>query len=238
VGQTGQLTAIERLTSTTTQDVTATATWQSSNPSVATVSATGFVTAVAIGSSIVTASNQGVAGTLVVSVLANTVTSVLVVGPTSLPTGQSSELTAAVSTASGMQVVTSGVAWQSSNSGVAAVSSAGVLTAVAAGTTTISATYGGVTGTLAVTVIDVTVTSIAIFGAASVGTSSTAQLTASATLADGSARIVTNLAAWQSSDTSKATVSSSGLVTWVATGATTITATYLGVSGAVNITTN
>src|SRR3981081_2282149 len=61
VGETGQLTAIERLTSTTTQDVTATATWQSSNPSVATVSAIGVVTAVAIGSSIVTASNQGVA---------------------------------------------------------------------------------------------------------------------------------------------------------------------------------
>jgi hypothetical protein len=121
---------------------------------------------------------------------------------------------------------------------VAAVSSAGVLTAVAAGTTTISASYAGVTGTLTVTVVDVTVTAIAIYGATSVGSGSTAQLTASATLADGSARIVTNVATWQSSNTGGATVSSSGLVTWVATGTTTITAAYLGMSGSVNMTGN
>ena len=38
VGQADQLTAMERLTGSTTQDVTSTSTWQSSNPAVATVS--------------------------------------------------------------------------------------------------------------------------------------------------------------------------------------------------------
>ena len=239
VGQTSQLTATELLSNSTTQDVTNTATWQSSSPRVATVSSTGFVTAVAVGATIITANNQGTLGSLVVSVATNTVTSLLIVGPTSLPTGQTSQLAATASTTSGMsQVVTNSVAWQSSNPGVATVSSTGLLTAVAPGTATITATDAGTTGTLAVTAINETVTSIVFYGTTSIGSGATTQLTASATLADGSAQIVTNVATWQSSNPSAATVSSSGLVTWVATGVTTITATYLGTSGSVDITAN
>ena len=121
---------------------------------------------------------------------------------------------------------------------MATVSSAGLLTAVAPGTTTITATYAGVSGTLAVTVVNEAVTSIVFYGNTTVLVSATAQLTASATFADGSAEIVTNVATWESSDTTKATVSSTGLVTWVATGTATITATYLGTSGSVVVTTN
>lgn len=239
VGQTGQLTATERLADKSNQDVTSIATWQSSNPSVATVSNGGLVAAVAVGTTIITASTQGTTGSLAVSVAANTVTSIQVVASTPLQMGQSDQLVAVVSTTSGMdQFVTSGVSWQSANPGVATVSSTGLLTAVAPGRTTITATYGGVSGSAAIKVVNQTVTSIVFYGNTVIAASSTAQLTASAMFADGSSQIVTNLATWQSSNIAMATVSSTGLVTWVATGTATITATYLGTSGSVVVVTN
>lgn len=238
-GQSGQLNAIERSTASTVQDVTTTAKWESSNPSVATVSASGFVTAMALGATVIKASDVTAAGTLVVSVVAGTVKSVLVVGPTTIPAGQSSELTASATTIGGKEVVTSGVVWQSSKPAVATVSDAGVLNAVSPGTTTITASYQGVVGTLTVTVVDVTVTSISFYGATTVTQGGTAQLTATAMLGDGSSRIVTNFATWQSLNSDIATVSDTGVVTALSTaGTATITATYLGNTGAVNITVN
>jgi len=239
VGQAGQLAAVERQTATTSQDVTMTASWQSSNPSVATVSSAGLITAMALGSTIITATDQAAVGTLVVSVVPRTVSSLLVVGPTMVPTGQTGELTASASTSSGKQVVTSGVTWQSSNPGVASVSDAGILTAIAPGTVTITASYQGVTGSLTVTVANVTVSAVTLYGTTTVTRGGTTQLTATAVLGDGSRRIVTNVGAWASLNTDIATVSASGLVTTLSTaGTATITATYLGATGSVDIVVN
>jgi hypothetical protein len=67
-GQANQLTATATLSDGTTQNVTSSATWQSSNATVATVSSTGLVTAVAAGTTTITATSQGRSGALVVSV--------------------------------------------------------------------------------------------------------------------------------------------------------------------------
>jgi trimeric autotransporter adhesin len=239
VGQATQLNAVERPTATTTQDVTTTATWSSSNPGVATVSTGGLVTAVTMGTTTIKASDSTASGTLVVSVVASTVKSLLIVGPATIPVGQASQLTASISTTGSKQVVTDGVVWQSSKPDVAAVSDTGVLTGLSAGTATITASYQGVVGTLAVTVANVTVTSISFYGTTTVTRGATTQLTATATLADGSQRIVTSLAAWESLNTDIATVSSNGLVTTLSTaGTATIAATYMGVTGTVAITVN
>jgi uncharacterized protein YjdB len=239
LGQASQLTATETLSSGTTQDVTTTATWQSSNSSVATVSSTGVVTAVATGATTITAAYLGgTAGTLVVVVNGTSVVSMLIVGPGSLGTAQTSQLIAAASLRGGMtQDVTNSAAWQSSHPGVATVSSAGLLTAVAPGTTTITASYLGKAGALAVTVND-SVTSILLFGPTSLTASATGQFIAAAMMSSGPEQIVTNTVAWASSNPGVATVSSTGLVTAVATGATTITATYQGVAASVALTVN
>ena len=80
-----------------------------------------------------------------------------------------------------------------------------------------------------------TVSSIAITGIApAVG--ATAQFTAIATMSNGTTQDVTSLSAWQSSNTGAATVSSSGVVTGVAEGSTTVQATYLSISGTDAIT--
>jgi uncharacterized protein YjdB len=79
-----------------------------------------------------------------------------------------------------------------------------------------------------------TVASIAIRGSApTVG--STAQLTATATMSNGTTQDVTSSATWQSGDATIATVSSGGVVTGVAAGSTTVTATYQSVTGSDSI---
>jgi uncharacterized protein YjdB len=62
VGQTAQLKATTSFSGNPTQDVTTEAVWQSANTSVATVSATGVVTGVAPGTTMVTATCQLLVG--------------------------------------------------------------------------------------------------------------------------------------------------------------------------------
>jgi uncharacterized protein YjdB len=64
----------------------------------------------------------------------------------------------------------------------------------------------------------------------------TAQFTATATLSDGTTRNINSSATWGSSNTSIATVSSSGIVTGARAGSAVITATYQGVAGSMTIT--
>jgi len=62
------------------------------------------------------------------------------------------------------------------------------------------------------------------------------QLTATGTYSDSSTRDLTTQVVWSSSDSTKATVSPTGLVTAVATGSTTLTATSGNISGSTQAT--
>jgi uncharacterized protein YjdB/heat shock protein HslJ len=85
--------------------------------------------------------------------IASVVTSVSV-SPTSasLTSGQTSQLTATVKDGSGTVVPGQSVSWSSLNTAVATVSSTGLVTAVAPGSTTVKATSGGVQGQAAISV--------------------------------------------------------------------------------------
>jgi uncharacterized protein YjdB len=61
------------------------------------------------------------------------------------------------------------------------------------------------------------------------------QFTATGTYSDGMSYAITAQITWSSSNTSVATVSTSGLATTVAAGSTTITATYGSISGNTNL---
>lgn len=82
-----------------------------------------------------------------------------------------------------------------------------------------------------------TVTELTVTGATGPLTTSgqTVQLTATVTLSDGTVQDQTNAAGWASSDTTVATVSTTGLVTAVGSGSTEIRATHEGVSGTLTI---
>ena len=136
-----------------------TASWSSSSPGIATVSATGLVTAVSAGTVAIKATIDGVVGTLGITVSAPTGTSGtlasvrVTLAQASVQLGQTTQATAVALDASGNAVSAGTPTWSSANSSVATVSSTGLATAVGTGQVTIKATIAGVSGssTLSVT---------------------------------------------------------------------------------------
>src|SRR5207247_1271848 len=150
--------------------------------------------------------------------------------------GQTAQLTATPRDASGNPLTGRVITWQSSNGAVASVNGSGLVSAVATGAATITATSEGQSGTAVVTVSNVPVASVTVTPAsASVQQGATVQLTATPRDANGTAlsgRVVT----WGSNNTAVATVSGSGLVSGAGAGAATIRATSEGQSGTAAIT--
>ena len=158
-------------------------------------------------------------------------------GKLSLKSGASVQLTATVTPSNATDKT---VSWTSSNSSVAKVSD-GKITAVKAGTATITATAGGKTASVVVTVADnpVPVTSVSISGDGvsggklSLKSGASAQLTATVKPDNATDRKVT----WTSSDSSVANVMGTGVVTAGSkAGRATVTATAGGVSASVEVT--
>lgn len=213
----------------------ATFAWSSSDPNVATVSGAGVVTAVGDGTTVITATRKGVSGTATVTV--DVAVGSVVVTPASFTltrVGQQQALSASVMDAGGAVVAGAPVTWASSNTGVATVSDAGVVTAVGDGSATITATSKGASGTAAATV-DLTVVEVVVDPAeATLTVGATLQLGATALDEDGEP--VATTINWSSSDLLVASVSSGGLVTANEFGTAVITATAKGVSATATIT--
>jgi uncharacterized protein YjdB len=235
-GQTAQLTAIP-------QDAAGNpltgrvVTWGTNKPAVATVDGNGLVTAVAAGAATITATSEGQSGAAGLTVSVVPIASVTVSPATAnVVVGQTTQLTATPKDASGAALPSRVVTWASTNSAVATVNGSGLVTAVAAGTATMTATSEGQSGTAAITVAVAPVATVAVNPAtASIGVAQMVQLTATQKDASGtllSGRVVT----WSSSAPAAATVSGTGLVTAVAAGSATITATSEGKSGTAGIT--
>ena len=212
--------------------------WTTSAQGVATVDANGLVTGVATGSATITATSEGKSGTSAITV-AVPVASVSV-SPTAatILVGGTQQLTATPLDANGNPLSGRTVTWVSSNTAVATVSASGLVTGVAPGSATITATSEGKSGTATITVNPVPVASVAVAPAsATIVVGATQQLTATPLDSAGNpltGRTVT----WTSSDPTVAPVSGSGLVTGVAVGSVTITATSEGKSGTASITVN
>lgn len=172
----------------------------------------------------------------------------LTVSPTSqsVNVGQTAQFTATGVVGHGSnhpsttQDVTDSATWTSSAPAVATISSSGVATGVAAGSTTITATINGYTGVLTATatltvassgggIQGATVTALSIIPSAqSVAVpGQTSQFIAIGTTSTGSTVDLTNSVVWSSSSTAIATIGvNTGLATSVGQGTSTITARY------------
>ena len=130
-----------------------TVTWSSSNPAVATVNGAGQATGVAVGAATLTATSEGKSGTAALTVTNVPVASVTVSpASASVPAGQTVQLTATLKDANGNTLTGRTVTWSSDNTAVATVSGSGLVSGVAAGAATITATSEAKTGTSAITV--------------------------------------------------------------------------------------
>lgn len=211
--------------------------WSSSNSSVATVSSVGVVTANAAGDVTIAASALGKSATTTIKVSEREVATVQIVPTTvSVRIGTTVALTAQTSDAEGNLLAGRPIAWSTSNSSIATVSSTGLVTAVAQGAVTISATSENKRiGTAAVTVTLNPVATVAVSPSSDTLAVGTDQALV-ATLRDASNTVLTGRnIAWSSSNGQVATVSSTGVVTAFAAGTATISAVSEGHVGSASI---
>ncbi|TGL63530.1 beta strand repeat-containing protein [Leptospira sarikeiensis] len=253
-GLTQSFTATGTYTDASTQDLTNSVTWASSNTSKATISnaagTKGVATTLQTGTTNITATLGSVTSpTSTLTVTAAALTSITIApSPTlSIAKGRTQNFTATGHyTDNSTSDLTTTVTWSSFDQTKATISNAsgtnGRLTALQEGSTNISATYNSVTSTdTVVTVTAAVLDSITITPTnSSLAKGYTTQFTANGVYSDATTLDLTAQVTWASSNTASSTISNAsgnqGLATAVAVGTSTISATLGSVSASTNFT--
>jgi hypothetical protein len=219
-GTTKQFTATGTFSDNSTQNLTSTATWSSLTTTVATITSGGLATGVGTGTSTIKAASGAISGTTTLTVTAPTLVSIAVTpaNPTIAMTATEQFTATGTFSDNSTQNLTSTAVWTSQTTTVATINASGLATAVAAGSSTIKATSGSISGSTTLTVtsgsatLQVVVVSpqnpvIADNGA-------TQTFTATGHFSDGSTQNLTSSATWTSSNSgSVASVSAAGVAT-------------------------
>ena len=201
-------------------------TWASSDTMVAVVDDAGLVTAIGAGQAEIRAISSGVAGSAAITVEVLVPTTVEVTPDTVAFTalGQTAQLAAEVRDQNRRVMAGVAVSWSSSDTTVAMVDSAGIVTAAGPGSTTITAAAGDAAGTAVASVIQSADSVVVTPARDTISVGDTLRLAALAYDENGHP-VDDAVFTWLSSDPSVATVDASGLVRGVAAGAATISAT-------------
>ncbi len=243
VGATQQFAATGHYSDGSTQNLTSSATWRSSNSSDATISATGSVTGLAAGSVSITATSGAVVSSpAVLAVTTKTSTPVLqsiTVSPTSasITVGATQQFAATGHYSDGStQNLTSSATWSSSNPSDANIGSSGSAAGLAAGSVNITAASGGIVSSPAAALTVTAKTSTPVLQSitvsptsASITVGATQQFAATGHYSDGSTQNLTSSATWSSSNPSDANIGSSGSAAGLAAGSVNITAASGGI---------
>jgi trimeric autotransporter adhesin len=231
------------------KDITNQLTWVSADTTVATMDNKGVATAVGSGRVIVTGSIQDPVSLKIFQV--STVLTVVpqLTGITISPaSAQIAKGTAQQFTATGKYNdgtspdITSLVAWNSTQSAIATVSSSpgtqGLALAASPGSTSISASLGTVSSSVSsLTVSNANLLSISVTPAGStVPLAASQQFVANGSFDDGTQQNISETTNWTSSSPTIARVSSIGVVTGAGLGSTTITASSRAVNGTTSAT--
>ena len=147
-GTTQQFTATGTYSDGSLSDLTTSAAWSSSNPTVASVSATGLAATAAQGATTVSASVGSISGSTQLTVTPAALTSISVV-PASVYVGVGSnkQYTATGTYTDGSTAnLTNSVVWSSSDTSIATINGTGLATSTGAGAAILTATQGAVSG--------------------------------------------------------------------------------------------
>src|SRR5688500_3079256 len=141
-----------------------------------------------------------------------------------LSIGQTTQLLATARDAKGNALSNRTITWSTSNTSIATVSTAGLVTGVAAGQVTMTATSVGKTATRMVNVIPPPVATVSVTAASNaLQAGQTTQLTA-VTRDAGNNILTGRTVTWSTSNSAVASVSLTGVVTGLTAGTATITA--------------
>ncbi|EMK18216.1 beta strand repeat-containing protein [Leptospira kirschneri] len=234
------------------RDLTTQVTWNSSNTSTATISnangTQGRMAAVDTGSTNISASLGGTYSQTTNVTVTSAVLNSIQVSPADISVAKgNTKAYTAIGVYSDFSTldVTSQVTWTSSSVSIATISNAsgheGLATAVGTGTSTITATLGGISNSTSLTVTAAVLVSLSVGPTNSfVYMTQTKNFMATGTYSDGTMQDLTTQVTWTSSDTTLGTISNAfgieGRATGIAAGAITITATLGSISGNTSLT--
>lgn len=201
-----------------------TVTWSSSDPSVASVSNTGLVTAINEGQTTIAANIGGVSGQAVVTVEWPKPTTIVIRPTTDLvfeSLGQTRQLSATVLDRQGRALDDVQVTWSSSDNSIVAVDSLGVITTTGRGSALITATAGDASATKEIVVSRGSVRLVLSHESIMLKLEETYPLSVKVTDAEGK-EVPPLIRGYQSSDLSVAAVDDSGMITATGFGLATV----------------
>ncbi|TDE17361.1 Ig-like domain-containing protein [Dyadobacter psychrotolerans] len=225
VGDTTRLAAMVLPANATNQKVT----WTSSNTSTVSVDGSGLLRGVSPGTAVITATTDEGRKTASSTVTAANIAVTGVTIPSTGSVGVNNSVTLAA-TIQPANATNKTLIWSTSNAGIVSVNQSGVVTGVAPGDATITVTTqdGAKTASSVISASNVLLASVVLSKTnATVGVGDTTSIKATVAPLNASNKTVV----WNSSDPSVATVNSSGIVTAVAIGTATVTATAQDASG-------
>jgi hypothetical protein len=251
-----QFTYVGHYSDGSTQNLTGSASWSSSDPTVATIGGGGYASSTGLGTATITASiaaNALGAGNPASVITCSTTLTVVPPPPPATPQwcaiwppnqtiygGQQEQFWVWAHFSDGSNRWVSGT-WASSNIAVATINSGGLATSQGLGSTTITATLVlnpmiSCTTTLTVTTRPTLVSIQVLPPNPTIVVGATKQFSATGIYSNGTTSNLTNVATWSSADIAVATVGVHGLATGQLAGTATITATFNGVSGSTVLT--
>ncbi|MGG2201927.1 Ig-like domain-containing protein [Paenibacillus validus] len=241
-GQTQQYQAVANLSNGTTQDVTALATWTTGSAATATINNAGLASGVTAGATTVSATWSGQTGTANLTVLPVLQSITVTPATATITAGQTQQYQATANYSNGTQQdVTATATWATGSATIATIDNAGLATGAAGGTTTVTATWNGMTGTANLTVNApvATVTGITVTPAsATIQRGQTQQYQAVASFSNGTTQDITNVSAWSTSDPTTATIDANGLANGLKAGSINVSATWSGLTGTATLAVN
>ena len=237
-----QITATGTFSDGKTQDITNTVVWSSSQSAVASITVSGAVTALSVGTATITATSGAVSGNVQLTVSATNLVSITIQqGNVTIAQSTSKKLNAiGLFNDGSTRDISFQATWTSSTPGVATAQAGGWTHGVTPGSSTITATLGAQSVSATLTVSNATIVSVSVTPTiSSIAAGTRISFTATGQFSDSSTQLITNNVTWASSDTTVATISngsgSQGAATAVATGTATINATFGAVVGSAQL---
>jgi len=229
-----QFTATGIYSDNTSQDLTDSVTWSSSDTNVASIDTVGMATALALGSATISATFGSVTGTTTVNVQSAVLTSITVRPVNKKIAPLTSQQFQAIGTYSDGSThnVTGQASWSSSNTAVASISGGGRVKALTPGSTTITAKIGSISGSTTLNVSNATIVSVTVTPTGrTIAPGTKLTFTATGRFSDNTTQVVTRDSTWASDNPAVATVGAAGTATAIGPGTANISATFAGVSG-------